>query len=92
MKKFFIFIFLFSASLLSAQDKIELKSADKLSGRTENGQTIREVSGNVHFVQGNINVYCNSAVQYIDANKAELTGNIRIYQDTLSLFTEKGYY
>ena len=92
MKNFFIFIFLFSGCLLFAQDKIELKSADKLSGRTENGQTIREVSGNVHFVQGNINVYCNSAIQYIDANKAELTGNIRIYQDTLSLFTEKGFY
>ncbi|HPS64065.1 MAG TPA: OstA-like protein [Ignavibacteria bacterium] len=92
MNRFLIILFLFACGNLFSQEQIELKSADKLSGRTENGQTIREVSGNVHFVQGNITAYCNSAVQYIDANKVELTGNVRIYQDTLSLFTEKGFY
>lgn len=94
MKNFFLIllIILFSASAIYSQEKVVLKKADKLTGKTENGETIREVTGNVHFIQGNINVYCNSAIQYVEANRVELTGNVRIFQDTLSLFTERGVY
>lgn len=84
-------LFIFCAGL-KAQDKIELKYSDKLTGRTENGQTIREAVGNVHFVHGNIKVYCNKAYQYIDANRVELIGDVKIFQDTLSLFTPKATY
>ena len=83
---------MFSAITVFAQEKIELKKADKLTGKTENNETIREASGNVNFVQGNIIVYCNSAIQYVEANRVELRGNVRIYQDTVSLFTEKATY
>ncbi len=75
-----------------AQDKIELKKSDKLTGKVIEGKTVREASGNVHFVQGNVNVYCDDAVQHIDGNWVELRGNVRIYQDTLSLFTSKATY
>lgn len=86
-----IFSSAFSNILLS-QDKIELKYSDKLTGKTENGQTVREASGNVHFVQGNVDVYCNTAYQYLEDNKVILIGNVRIFQDTLSLFTPKATY
>ena len=92
MNKYFLILIIFSCNVLLAQDNLELKSADKLTGKTENSQMIREATGNVHFVQGNISAFCNSAIQYMDANKVELRGNVRIYQDTLSLFTEKGVY
>jgi len=75
-----------------AQDKIELKKSDKLTGKTVDGKSVREASGNVHFVQGNVVVYCDDAVQYIDGNWVELKGNVRIFQDTLSLFTSKATY
>lgn len=75
-----------------AQEKIELKKSDKLSGKTVDGKSIREAIGNVHFVQGNVDVYCSEAIQYIDDNKVELRGNVKIYQDTLSLFTSKATY
>lgn len=85
-------IIIFFTSSIFAQDKIELKYSDKLTGRTENGQTIREAIGNVYFIHGNVKVYCNKAYQYIDANRVELIGDVKIYQDTLSLFTSKATY
>jgi lipopolysaccharide export system protein LptA len=87
-----LFVFLLYGSLLFSQDKIELKKSDQLTGKTVDGKTVRVATGNVHFVQGNVDVYCNEAVQYIDENKVELKGNVKIYQDTLSLFTSKATY
>lgn len=56
------------------------------------GQNVREANGNVEFVQGNVKVFCNSATQFIEANRIELRGNVRIYQDTLTLLTSKAVY
>jgi lipopolysaccharide export system protein LptA len=89
---FLIILLLFFCGTTYSQDKIELKYSDKLTGRTENGQTIREAIGNVHFVHGNVKVYCNKAYQYIDANKVELIGDVKIFQDTLALYTPKATY
>lgn len=80
------------AAVLPAQETIELKNADELSGRIIGGRNVREANGNVHFVQGNITVYCNSATQYMDENRVELRGNVRIIQDTLTLLTSRGVY
>jgi lipopolysaccharide export system protein LptA len=85
-------ILLLIPCVLFAQEKVELRHADQLSGRIEDGKSIREVSGNVHFIQGNINVYCNSATQYVDENRVVLVGDVRILQDTLSIFTSRGTY
>ena len=87
-----LIIFLFSVGIAVSQDKIELKNANELSGKTVDGQNIREANGNVEFVHGNVKVFCNSATQYIDANRVELRGNVRIYQDTLTLLTSKATY
>ena len=80
------------ALTVTAQDKIELKNADELSGKVIDGQNVREANGNVEFVQGNVKVYCNSATQFTDANRVELRGNVKIYQDTLTLLTSKAVY
>ncbi|MGB9696105.1 MAG: OstA-like protein [Ignavibacteria bacterium] len=75
-----------------SQEKIELKSADRLIGSTISGLSVREAIGNVYLTHKNIKVYCNSAIQYLDINKVELKGNVRIFQDTLSLFTTRAVY
>ncbi|MCE1165193.1 MAG: hypothetical protein LWX07_07310 [Bacteroidetes bacterium] len=92
--RFFVILlalFIFTSAVYS-QDKIELKKSDKLTGKIIEGKSVREATGNVHFVQGNVDVYCDDAVQYIDGNWVELRGNVRLYQDTLSLFTSKATY
>lgn len=92
MKYFFIILILLIPQISFCQNNIELKRSDKLTGKTIDNQTVREATGNVYFIRGNVNVYCNSALQYIDLNKVELTGDVKIYQDTLSLFTQKAIY
>lgn len=83
---------LFIPAVILSQEKIELKNADRLIGKTEGEENVREATGNVHFIHGNVTVYCNSATQYIDQNRVILRGNVRIYQDTISLFTDRATY
>lgn len=78
--------------MLIAQEKVELKNAEELTGKVIDGQNVREAKGNVEFIQGNVKVFCNSATQYIEANRIELRGNVRIYQDTLTLLTSQATY
>lgn len=88
----FLFMLTPAFNQLIAQDKIELKNANELSGKIIDGENVREANGNVEFVQGNVKVYCNSATQYLASNRVELRGNVRIYQDTLTLLTSKATY
>ena len=92
MRYYYIILIFLISQISFCLNKIELKRSDKLTGKTIDNQTVREATGNVYFVHGNVNVYCNSALQYIDLNKVELTGDVKIYQDTLSLFTQKCIY
>ncbi|MEN8194282.1 MAG: OstA-like protein [Bacteroidota bacterium] len=65
---------------------------DSLIGRTENGNTIREVIGNVVMTQGNVNITCDRAIQNITMNSAELISNVVVTRDTVEILTERGYY
>lgn len=87
-----ILFLIFIPSLIFAQETVELKNADRLTGKTIDGKSVREAEGNVQFVQGNIRVFCNSATQFLDENRIVLVGNVRIYQDTLTLTTSRGVY
>lgn len=86
-----IFIYLFSR-IIFAQDNLIVIVGDSLKGMVVNGETIREVIGNVVLTQGNVKVTCNKAVQYISRNDAELIGNVIVTQDTLTIKTERGFY
>ena len=65
---------------------------DSLIGKVVEGESIREVIGNVKLNQGNVHVTCNKAIQYLAKNEAELIGNVVAKQDTLTLRTDKGFY
>ncbi len=86
-----LIICLFSGILL-AQDNLIVIVGDSLKGMVVNGESIREVIGNVVLTQGNVKVTCNKAVQYISRNDAELIGNVIVTQDTLTIRTERGFY
>jgi lipopolysaccharide export system protein LptA len=91
----FILISILSLCLsLYAQDEDEriIVIGDSLVGKFIEGESIREVIGNVRLSQGNVTVTCNMAVQYLARNEAELIGNVIAKQDSLTIQTEKGYY
>lgn len=84
---------LFSALSTSiAQDKITLNHADSLVGKTIDGEQVREAHGNVSMTHNNVQIYCSRVIQYYDQNKADLFGNVRVIQDTLSITAPSGIY
>lgn len=91
---FLMICFFLTSVLLYAQTEDEriIVIGDSLVGKVVNGESIREVVGNVRLSQGNVNVTCDMAIQYLARNEAELIGNVIAKQDSLTLQTEKGYY
>jgi len=75
----------------SADERITV-IGDSLIGKIVDGQSVREVVGNVKLNQGNVSITCNRAIQYLASNEAELIGNVFAKQDSVTLQTEKGYY
>jgi lipopolysaccharide export system protein LptA len=84
--------------LLAQEDRvIELRSADQLVGSILNGEKVRELIGNVYFVQrttggGWVNVWCDRGMQYLDRNRIELIGNVRIVRDSITIVAPEGTY
>ncbi|HEY7751144.1 MAG TPA: OstA-like protein, partial [Ignavibacteriaceae bacterium] len=93
VKYFFLFLFLLCSSALSQEsnDRI-IVVGDSLVGKVVNGESIREVVGNVVMTQGNVVVNCDLAIQYLAKNEAELIGNVVVKQDSLTLKTPRGFY
>jgi len=89
-----IFLLLLFASSAFSQTENELITVigDSLIGKVVDGESIREVIGDVVLKQGNVTVTCNRAIQYLASNEAELIGNVVAVQDSLTLKTERGFY
>lgn len=93
MIRFLLMIFLISSILsFSQQKEMIIVIGDSLIGRIVNGESIREVSGNVILTQGNVRITCRKAIQYLSRNDAELIGDVVATQDTLTIKTERGFY
>ena len=96
MKRIPIYLLLISLSAISIygqnEDERITVIGDSLVGKIVDGQSIREVIGDVHLKQGNVVITCDKAIQYLVQNEAELIGNVIAKQDSLTLKTEKGYY
>ncbi len=82
------------SDLRAQSDKtIVLQNADIFSGkRLESGEDVRELQGNVRFKQGNVRVWCDKALQFLNRNEIELTGNVKVVRDTVTLTSKKGKY
>lgn len=67
-------------------------TGQELIGSVQNGESVREVNGDVVLTQGNVVITCNKAIQYLARNDAKLIGNVIIRQDTLTIYTDEGFY
>ena len=94
MKNLFITILclVYSNSGYSQQDEYITVIGDSLVGRIINGETVREVYGNVVLTQGDVIITCNKAIQFIARNEADLIGNVVAKQDSLTITTEEAHY
>jgi lipopolysaccharide export system protein LptA len=87
-----IIFFLTSISIADENDVIIIRNADSLVGKRIDGENIRELIGNVILQQREVTVYCDRAIQYPARNSAFLDGNVRVVDDTVTLFTDQGFY
>jgi lipopolysaccharide export system protein LptA len=91
LKEIIVFILLPFLSVFAQGEYITV-TGDSLVGRLVNGETIREVYGNVVLTQGNVVITCNKAIQFISRNDAELIGSVVVKQDSLTITTPQGFY
>jgi lipopolysaccharide export system protein LptA len=84
---------------VSAQDGsvVELRSADELEVHEVNGEEVRELIGNVHFIQlseegDSIFVWTDRAMRYMVRDAIELFGHVRIVRGDATLRSSVGMY
>lgn len=77
-----------------SQKTIKLKHADKMVGRTENGERFDWVVGNVVFIQNQTTINCDSAKRNKKDNTIEGFGNVVITDGDSVTVTSRGltYY
>src|SRR5689334_2673898 len=92
LRNIIILVPLFILLTVKAQDKITINHADSLVGKTIDGEQVREATGNVSLTHNNLNITCNRVIQYFNQNKAELFGNVKVTQDTLTIYAPQGTY
>lgn len=82
------------ASVLFSQEKLPIRliNADSLVGAELNGEPIRILVGNVHLVQGDVEIFCDRGTQFLNSNRAHLEGNVRVNQKNVSLKSNSGTY
>ena len=87
-----------SSECAAQQNKlIELNHADLMKGLVINGEQAREFTGKVHFTQitesgDRIYLWCDRALQFLNANRMELFGHVKIIRDTTTITSEQGKY
>ncbi len=83
-----------SLGSVSAQDteKPLVVMGDSLKGKVINGETVREVIGNVKITQEKMVITCRRAIQYLERNTIELMGDVVVTEDTLIVRSPHGFY
>ena len=88
-----LLIALLSTAVIAQENSERIKVVgDSLVGKVINGESVREIYGNVQLTQGNVFISCDKAIQYIARNDAVLEGNVIAIQDSMTISTSEGYY
>lgn len=90
--KTLIYILLLITLVFASDDGLELIHADKTIGTNKNGEQLRIFTGNVHFQQDTVDMYCQKAVYYDDRDKAEFIGDVLINDGHRTLTADKIEY
>jgi lipopolysaccharide export system protein LptA len=94
--KSLLLLLLLVATIVNGQSKKEkpivLTHADSLVAKQTEGEPVREVIGNVEFVQDSVIVRCDRAVHHPSANRADLYGHVTVIRDTVTLTAPRGVY
>ncbi len=87
-----VLIFFIAGFSFPQQNKLITVVGDSLVGSIVNGESTRQVFGNVVITQGDVKINCDKAIHFISRNEAELIGNVVARKDTLTIKTQHGFY
>ncbi len=76
------------------QRKVELENADQFEGGRTDGKRYNRFIGNVHFLHGSTEIWCDSALFYKKDNTLEAFGNVRVFDkvDSVHIAAERLIY
>jgi len=63
-----------------SQRQIKLVNADEFEGGRKDGKRYNKFLGNVHFIQGTTEIWCDSAFLYKKENSLDAYGHVRIFE------------
>ncbi|MDL1892188.1 hypothetical protein FBQ87_04765 [Sphingobacteriales bacterium CHB3] len=92
------FLFVASVLLMFAEARsqgeklIVIENADSLVARVVDGQSARELIGNVRFSQERVRISCERAVQFQETGNVQLLGNVVVVDDSLTMTFPRGMY
>lgn len=79
----------------AAQNQVTILEADSIKGGQYQGDRVQKILGNVHLQSQNLEMYCDSAYQFVNKSEIRAFGNIevnteaeKIWADTLIYFTD----
>ena len=83
-----------AARSASAQESrpIVLNHADTLLGKIIDGEQVQVLFGHVQLQQGNVHITCDTALQFRTSGNVNLTGNVVVYDDSVTLTSPRGRY
>jgi hypothetical protein len=76
-------------TVLEHADTVQGGETPESSGKVE---PFRSATGSVVFVQGNLTLKCDHAVDFPESDRINLEGNIHIRNDKLEIYGDKGVY
>lgn len=93
-----IIFFLIGPALLSdasGQNRINILEANRIEGGQYQGERVQKILGDVYLESDNLEMYCDSAYQFVNTSEIRAFGNIqvnteaeKIWADTLIYFTD----
>lgn len=78
-----------------AQNQVNILQADSIQGGSFEDEKVRKILGNVYLESKNMEMYCDSAYQFVNKSEIRAYGNIqinteeeKIWADSLTYFTD----
>jgi len=79
---------------VQAQNRVNILEADSIQGGQYEGERVQKILGDVHLQSENLEMYCDSAYQFVNKSEIRAFGNIqietgteKIWADTLKYYT-----
>lgn len=95
-KRTFLFVasvlLMFAEARSQGEKLIVIENADSLVARVVDGQSARELIGNVRFSQERVRISCERAVQFQETGNVQLLGNVVVVDDSLTMTFPRGMY